>query len=140
MTFGLRVIFMALVLFSCSTIFAQEISTYVVGNVRDELSKEGVDGALVYEKSLQKGVETDENGFFQLLVNPGQQLMIIIRRVGYDAASVQLDPIDAGTIKKLDISLFLKDAGKGVTIYAESIGDKNMVRANVQEFKLLTSS
>jgi hypothetical protein len=38
---------------------------------------------------------------------------------------------------KLDISLTQNNMGEGVVIYAESIGDKNMVRANVQEFKLL---
>lgn len=139
MTLFLRVIFMAFILFHCSAAWAQDGGTYVIGFVRDEVSKEVVEGALVYEKSLQKGVESDENGFFQLSVVPGQPLVIIIRRLGYELASVQLDALEAGAIKKLDISMFLKDAGKGVTIYAESIGDKNMVRANVQEFKLLPS-
>ena len=139
MTFYTRVTLLTIFLFQFFYSNAQESSTYIIGYVKDEVTKEGVEGALVYEKSLQKGVETDENGFFQLAVNPGVSLVIIIRRVGYDLASVQLDPVKDGEVKKLDISLNLKDAGKGVTIYAESIGDKNMVRANVQEFKLLPS-
>ena len=124
-------------LFCLNNLQAQEVETYVIGTVLDDLSKLPVDGALVYEKSLQKGVETDENGFFQLSVPAGQKLTIIIRRVGYELASVQLEGLKTGEVKKMEIGMALKDAGKGVTIYAESIGDKNMVRANVQEFKLL---
>ena len=139
MIFYTRVILLTIFLLQFFRANAQESNTYIIGYVKDEVTKEGVEGALVYEKSLQKGVETDENGFFQLSVNPGVSLVVIIRRVGYDLASVQLDPVKDGEVKKLDISLNLKDAGKGVTIYAESIGDKNMVRANVQEFKLLPS-
>lgn len=124
MTFYTRVILLTIFLLQFFRANAQESNTYIIGYVKDEVIKEGVEGALVYEKSLQKGVETDENGFFQLSVNPGVSLVVIIRRVGYDLASVQLDPVKDGEVKKLDISLNLKDAGKGVTIYAESIGDK----------------
>lgn len=137
MAFFTRQFALFIFLFCLNNLQAQEVETYVIGTVLDDLSKLPVEGALVYEKSLQKGVETDENGFFQLSVPPGQKLTIIIRRVGYELASVQLEGLKTGEVKKMEIGMALKDAGKGVTIYAESIGDKNMVRANVQEFKLL---
>lgn len=133
----LRFVLLVLTLNVSFSLQAQEEETYVIGQITDDLSKEPVEGALVYEKSAQVGVESDEKGFFQLSVPAGRKLTILIRRVGYELATFQLDPLQAGQIKKLDIGLALKETGKGVTIYAESIGDKNMIRANVQEFKLL---
>ncbi|HQN57603.1 MAG TPA: carboxypeptidase-like regulatory domain-containing protein, partial [Saprospiraceae bacterium] len=133
----IRLFFPVFFLLLCFKLDAQETSTLVLGKIIDEISGEPVEAALIYEKSEQIGVESDVNGFFQLSVPAGKPLTIIIRRVGYETAAIKLNSITEGTIKKLDISLIQKDAGQGVTIYAESIGDKNMVRANVKEFKLL---
>lgn len=126
---------------ACSlvNIFGQAPQTFLLGVITDELTQLPVEGALIYEKYAQKGVETDEKGHFQLEVNPGKTLEIIIRRVGYEQTVVIVQPIEAGTVKQVDISLEGKDAGVEVTIIAESIGDRNMVRANVEEFKLLPS-
>jgi hypothetical protein len=130
-----------LFLFFClsisTSLSAQESNTYILGKITDKISEEGVESALVFEKTEQIGVESDQFGFYQLSVPPNKPLTIIIRRVGYDQATIKLNAIQSGTVMKLDISLTQNNMGEGVVIYAESIGDKNMVRANVQEFKLL---
>ena len=130
-----------LFLFFClsisTSLSAQERNTFILGKITDKISEEGVESALVFEKTEQIGVESDQFGFYQLSVLPNKPLTIIIRRVGYDQATIKLNAIQSGTVMKLDISLTQNNMGEGVVIYAESIGDKNMVRANVQEFKLL---
>ncbi|HMT78617.1 MAG TPA: carboxypeptidase-like regulatory domain-containing protein, partial [Saprospiraceae bacterium] len=132
-----------LFLFFClsisTSLSAQESNTYILGKISDKISEEGVESALVFEKTEQIGVESDQFGFYQLSVPPNKPLTIIIRRVGYDQATIKLNAIQPGTVLKVDISLTQNNMGEGVVIYAESIGDKNMVRANVQEFKLLPS-
>ncbi len=133
----LRRILPVIFIFLCFGIEAQESNTLLLGKIVDELSGEPIEAALIYEQNEQIGVESDVQGFFQLTVPSGKNLIIIIRRIGYETATIKLGAITEGAIKKLDISLVQKDAGQGVTIYAESIGDKNMVRANVKEFKLL---
>jgi len=133
----LLVLLLFLISFLSIDLNAQNSGTYILGKITDKISGQSVEAALVYEKSEQIGVESDEFGFYQLSVTPGKPLTLIIRRVGYDLASIAIDPMATGTVLKLDIELSQNDMGKGVVIYAESIGDKNMVRANVQEFKLL---
>ena len=111
----------------------------ILGTITEDATGQGLEGALVYEKQMQRAVETDANGNFQLSVPSGRPLILIIRRVGYDQASIKLESLAAGIVRKVNFNMIPADAGFTVTITGESIGDQNMVRARVEEFKLLPS-
>lgn len=134
-----NILFLLFSLLSSWTISAQSDKGVILGEIKESQSDELVEGALIYEKSEQVAVESDVKGYFQLRVPAGKELTLVIQRVGYDKNEVQVKALSTGEIRKLSISLTSKNAGLSVVITAESIGDKNMVRANVEEFKLLPS-
>jgi hypothetical protein len=90
-----------LFLFFClsisTSLSAQESNTFILGKISDKISEEGVESALVFEKTEQIGVESDQFGFYQLSVPPNKPLTIIIRRVGYDQATIKLNAIQSAS-------------------------------------------
>lgn len=126
-------------LFLPAAVIAQQGEAIIIGSILNESDHSPIDKALIYEKSIQRAVESDEQGNFQLHVPADRTLILVIRRVGFQELEVKLDALSNGIIKRLDLAMSGQSAGAEVTIIGESIGDQNMVRANVEEFKLLPS-
>ena len=77
-------------LFVCFISFAQSQSLELKGKIVDIKTKEPLPFASVYFNKTTNGVDTDENGKFEIKVNPAFR-ELVISYLGYNTLSYQLD-------------------------------------------------
>ena len=70
----------------------------ILGRVMDEDSGEPVIGATVYIEETKTGVTTDRNGFFSMVIRPGQY-DVRIESIGYAKKKSQFDILSEGSFK-----------------------------------------
>ncbi len=138
--------FTGLFALTCVSAFAQQTGVY--GSVKDALTREPVELALVYlEGSESTIVETDSAGYFELFLpfgkwkpGPEQKLHLHISRLGYSEYVEVLKPLKQGERRQLEI--FLSPSYDKVEIVVEGnrLDEQSEVHTGVEKLRYLPSS
>lgn len=74
-------------------------TTYkILGKIIDNETGESITGATIYNKELQKGTTSDNNGFFMFSLYPNTY-NISIECLGYEKRNVELDVLSSGDLQ-----------------------------------------
>ena len=121
---------------------AQNTSTVttVFGNITDAENDRTVEFATVYIEETSKAVETDEKGFYLIQVPANEAFTIVFTRVGYNEARKQIEAMDAGGRRRINVRLLPIQSDVIVEVRASQIDDVGMVREDVQELKLIPTA
>lgn len=123
-----------------SMVASAQSSATLFGKVTDQSNDRAVDVATVYIKGTTDAVETDRKGRFELKVEAGVELELIVSRVGYMEASTTLNPLPAGSRKELEVKLAPMDTGVEVVVTESRIDEGGMIKEELTEFKLLPTT
>ncbi|GIV32067.1 MAG: TonB-dependent receptor [Saprospiraceae bacterium] len=110
------------------------------GSVTDALSSQPVDFATVYLRNTTVATETDARGQYEFDVPAGQRLVLVVSRLGYKEAVVDLEPLPAGSVRQIDIALAPADADVEVIVKESRIQQGGMIRESITPMKLLPTT
>ncbi len=129
----------------CSGLNAQKTGVY--GNVKDALTDQGIELALVYlEGSENTVVETGPSGEFELFLpfgkwNPREgQLRLHISRVGYEEKIILLDAFYEGEKRKVEVLLSPLRNTPEIVVEGSRLEDQSEIKANTEKLRYLPST
>ncbi len=129
--------------------FAQELwaqQTGFYGYVRDGLTDEAVELALVYLEGQEEGaVETNEQGYFELFWPPSEHrtadsLSLHISRVGYAEKVLRLPLPQAGEQVELQIFLENQNTSPEVLVEGDRLQGQTEIRTRAEDLRYLPST
>jgi hypothetical protein len=112
----------------------------VRGQITDASSSEPVDLATVAIKGSTTAVFTDERGYYTIAVPSGQRHTLVIRRVAFQEATVDVPILEPGSTFIIDLALAPKNTTMEVVIQARKLDDGGMIRQGVEAMKVLPST
>lgn len=134
----MRLIFLFVFGLSVSMSTAQEAR--LIGRVADKVTLIPVDYATVYLDGTTIATETDKGGNFSLDVPAGKKIVIRVSRIGYQPASLDIEPMAEDELRKLNVYLVSKTSDLEVTVTESRIEDLGMIREEVTEFLKLPTT
>ncbi len=132
-----RIILSLLGLFIFFWVGAQK--AYVSGTIIDATTEEVVDIVTVYVESLQKALESDENGAFRLEIPANEPITIQFKRLGYNDKTVNVAATPLGITRKIEVLLIPENYDLNIVVKDSRIRDLGMIREETNEIKLLPS-
>ena len=119
--------------------FTHAQTANIVGLVTDANTENAVDFATVYIDGTSVATETDERGDYKLLVKANIPLTIVFSRIGYKEARLDLDPLQEGELRNVNVKLASLSSGLEVEVSASRIEDAGIIREEVENLKLIPS-
>lgn len=120
------------------TVFSQ-YKTIVSGRVTDIESNQGIEFANIRVDGTTKGVESDVDGKYEIVLNTNEKVKLIFSRVGYKPIEHTIPSFSQGQLR-LNLSMVPNDSKLEFIITEEKIISGGMVKQNVEELKLLPSA
>jgi len=132
---------LAALLLCCSSFFlSAQNSAVVFGVITDLDTGKFVDFASVYEKGSSNAAESDLDGNFRLELTPNQKHTIVISRLGYIEAEINVPALKVDQKRYYKIKLAPKSSDLEIVIRDSKIEDVGMVREEVSDFIKLPST
>jgi CarboxypepD_reg-like domain/TonB-dependent Receptor Plug Domain len=119
------------------TTLLQAQNATLVGRVSDAVTGEGVEFATIFIKGSATATEANVNGNFQLQVPADTRIEIVCSRIGYEEKSIIVNPLKAGSRKRIDVALKPNDAGFEIEVTESRIEEQGMIKEEVTTLKLL---
>ncbi|MBL7830139.1 MAG: carboxypeptidase-like regulatory domain-containing protein, partial [Saprospiraceae bacterium] len=119
-------------------VFSQ-YKTIVSGRVTDIESNQGIEFANIRVDGTTKGVESDVDGKYEIVLNTNEKVKLIFSRVGYKPIEHTIPSFSQGQLR-LNLSMVPNDSKLEFIITEEKIISGGMVKQNVEELKLLPSA
>lgn len=116
-----------------------QYKTIVGGTVTDIESGQGIEFVNIRISGTTKGVESDIDGKYEIVLTTNETVKLIFSRVGYKQIEHTIPSFSQGRIR-LNISMVPNDSKLEVIITEEKIISGGMVRQNVEDLKLLPSA
>ncbi len=128
-----------LLLLLAGTTYAQTATIY--GQVTDK-DGEPLIGASVYiEGDESRGVETDTEGYYDLKVEPGRSLTLVISYTGYETKKIKTGRIREGMRSKQDAVMESDNVIEGAEVVGEnSMEDGGMIREGTEQLKAIPTT
>jgi len=118
---------------------AQDIAT-IQGRVYDVDTNEPIAFATIYMDGTSNATESDDEGSFQFEVAAGYDLVLVISRIGFKEARVDIARLRPGDVANYEVGLTLEDSDIEVVISANKIENTGMIRESVEQMKLIPSA
>ena len=139
MTPHLRFAFTLILALFSLVISAQEEST-IQGRVYDVDTNEPISFATIYMDGTNNATESSDDGRFRFIVASGYDLELVISRIGYKEARVDIARLRPGDIANYEVGLTLETSDIEVVISASKIENSGMIRESVEQMKLIPSA
>jgi hypothetical protein len=130
--------FLSVFLIYTTFVFAQK--GVVFGLVKDIDTNEGIEVVSVAVEGYDISGESDLNGQYRIEVPTNTKVYLIFERVGYNPLKINIEPMDAGQKRNLNVKLIPQSLDLGIEIKSGQIDDVGMVREEVTELKILPSA
>lgn len=117
-----------------------EQRAFLTGSVRDALTDQPVDLALVYIKGTSQATETAINGRYRLEVPADEEFTLVFSRTGYKETATVILPLPPGAGRQIDVSLAPLDSDLEVIVRDSKIEGAGMIREQVDQLKLLPTT
>ena len=134
----MKYIFTCIAFASILGLSAQTVSIF--GTITESGNNLPIEFAQVFILETNKGVETNAAGEYAISIPANKKTTIQFRRVGYKIGEKVLEPMPAGTQRRLDVSLASSTSQKEVVIKDNRIKDVGMVHEDLKDFKLLPTT
>ena len=122
------------------------LSTYVLaqkatvfGTVTDYDSRESIELATIFTDNSNV-VESNLDGLYRIEIPANEAVTITITRVGYQDASLKVEPMQSGVKRNINFKLVSTTSNLEIVITESKIEDVGMVREEVVELKQLPST
>jgi hypothetical protein len=112
----------------------------VFGVVRTADKDRPLEFVIVNEKGSSNVAESDSLGNFRIVVNPSSPTQLIFSRLGYQEASISLEPMKEGVKRYVIVKMAPRNSDLEVLVQSSRIIDGGMVREEVTEFKMLPAA
>ena len=112
----------------------------VFGTVTEGGTATPIEFAIVFLKETNKNVETNAAGEYAINVPSGRPMTLQISRVGYKEAKINLEPMRAGTQRRIDVALVASTSQQEVVVKDTRLRDNGMVREDIKDFRLLPTT
>jgi hypothetical protein len=119
---------------------AQQQTISVFGTVTEVGTATPIEFALVFLKETGKNVETNAAGEYAINVPSGRAFTLQVRRIGYKEAKIALEPMRAGTQRRIDVALVDSSSQQEVVVRDTRLKDNGMVREDIKDFRLLPTT
>ena len=119
---------------------AQNGKALLTGTVTDALSGQPVDFVTVFLKDATTATETDQKGFYRLEVPAGERFVLVLSRLGYKEANIDVEPLPQGSQRQIDVGLSPNDADVEIIVRESRINQGGMIREDVSPMKLLPTT
>jgi hypothetical protein len=116
------------------------VFSYVSGIINDADNKEAVDFATIILEGSQRLVQSGREGQFRLAVPAEQSFVLIISRVGYKEARIDVQAIPPGATRFFEIELAPSISGLEVTITDSRLENPGMIRQDVEALRYLPTT
>ncbi len=135
-------IFLKYILIICFFIGTYQSSCAQNGLIFGTVTEGGgkpVELATIQIKETQKTVESNTNGDFSISVPSKRSLTLRVVRVGFRNLELKIDPLEPNEQRKLNLILQQTEQ-KTVEIRDKRLRDEQMLRTNIEQFKLLPTA
>jgi CarboxypepD_reg-like domain len=129
-----------LLIFSLPIFLKAQQTVSVFGTVTEGGTAAPIEFAIVFVKETGKNVETNAAGEYAINVPSGRNLTLQVRRIGYKEAKIALEPMRAGTQRRIDVALVDSSSQQEVVIKDTRLKDNGMVREDIKDFRLLPTT
>ena len=126
-----------LVLFSLAS-YAQEAT--LIGRAADKATLLPIDFATVYIDGTTLSTDTDKGGNFVLKIPSDQPCTLKVSRIGYQPASIFIPALSDGNVRRYNVLMVSSMADVDITVTESRIEEADMVREEVEEFKILPTT
>jgi len=131
-------IYFCLSFFLLSTVLLAQKAT-IFGTVTDYDTRESIELATIFT-SNDNVAESDLNGLYRIEVPSGEEVTINISRVGYQDATLKVEPMASGVKRNINFKLVSSTSNLEIVITESKIEDVGMVREEVVELKQLPTT
>jgi hypothetical protein len=118
----------------------QSQNVTVFGAVTEGGTNAPIEFAVVFCKETNKATETNVAGEYSIVIPADKSATIQISRVGYKEAKLTLEPMRAGTQRRIDVALVSSTSQQEVVIKDSRMKDNGMIREDVKDFRLLPTT
>jgi len=139
MTPFLRSLFALTFLIIGPVLSAQDIAT-IQGRVYDVDNDEPIAFATIYMDGTNTATESDDDGNFKFEVTAGYDLVLVLTRIGFKEARIDIARLRPGDIANYEVGLTLEDSEIEVVVTANKIENSGMIRESVEQMKLIPSA
>jgi hypothetical protein len=129
-----------LFLFIGYTVLLNGQSATVFGRVTDISDGKGIDFVTVYQEGTANATETDKNGFYSLKIPASQATVIIVSRIGYKEAKIELTSLPSESNRNVNFKLIAEESDLNVIITGSRIEDLGMVKEEITEMRMLPTT
>lgn len=112
----------------------------IFGTVTDLESKKPVDFATIYIEGTSQAAESDANGDYRLEIAADSPCVIVVSRIGYTDAKVNVPSMKTGSKRYIKFKLAPQKSDVEVVVTESRIEDIGMVREEVKELLTLPSA
>ncbi len=112
----------------------------ITGIVTDAVTEGPVEFATVYIKGTNRAVESSTNGRYSIIVPANEAFTLVISRVGYREAVVEIEPMPARSTRQVDVGLAPVASDLEVIVRESKIEDAGIIRESVEQLKLLPTT
>lgn len=130
----------SLFFFLCVYLLQAQSTILLTGTISDSQTGRPIEVATVFIRSLNLSAESGDDGSYELKAPSGQSLVLEVSRLGYKSASYTINPLEAGTVLRVDFSLVTETSGLEVIIRESVVKNNGMIRENLDNLKLIPST
>ena len=112
----------------------------IFGVVTEGGTNQPIEFVTVYIKETNKNVQTNAAGEYSLSIPVGKPLTLQTSLVGYKEAKIALEPMRAGTQRRIDMTLVVSTSLQEVVVKDSRIKDNGMIREDIKDFKMLPTT
>jgi hypothetical protein len=123
-----------------NAISQETVFSYVSGRILDADSRKPVDFATVLIDGSQRSVSSDSLGRFRISVPSDQKMQLVISRVGYKEAVIDVDPVPAGSTRIMEFTLVATVSKLEVVITDSRLENQGMIRQDVEALRYLPTT
>lgn len=111
----------------------------ISGKVVDEISMEVVELAIIQIEGTNQFAESNQRGEFKLEVPSGEDISLLISRVGYQTLTEVIPAVAEGENRVLTIYLAPTDSDLEVVVRSGRIEEVTMIREGAEELRMIPS-
>lgn len=139
MTSFLRLASFLIGLFVSVSLTAQDVAT-IEGRIYDVAEGQSIEFATIYMDGTNTATESDLDGNFTFDVTAGYDLILVITRIGYKEARIEIPRLRPGDVARYDVGLTIEDSDIEVVVSASKIENTVMIRESVEQLKLIPTA